>query len=588
MSRGELIVLKFGGSVLRDERALATAVHELYRWVRAGARVVAVVSAFEGTTDALIRKSVGFTEAPGEGAQALLLATGELTTAAMLGLALDRAGVPNRVLPPAAVGLRTRGPVLDSACVSIDVDSMKRHLAEVPVAVVPGFIGLAHDGTVTLLGRGGSDLSALFLADQLEADRCRLIKDVGGLFERDPKLPHADGPAKRFTSLSWDDALSLDGKIIQHKAVRYAQDREVTFEIGGFLSPLVSRIGNVGRDLQTVGVGRTPLRVAVLGCGSVGRGVVEHLAERPDLFRVSAVLVRDAHRHADSGVDRAVVTTDHSCEAVCNAEVVVELIGGIEPAFGHVRAALERGAHVVTANKALIAAHGSELSELARATRRLLLYSAAVGGGVPMIESVRRFAALDTITDIRGIVNGTCNFVLDRVAAGLAFEDAVTEAQSAGFAEADPSRDLDGVDAAEKLIVLAREAWGVSLPLSQVSLERLSGAACGKAGPGQVVRQVSSLSQSEGVVRASVQLEAVDRDSPFGRNTGSGNILTIRGQRLAPLTVRGLGAGRWPTSESVFADCLDVLLFEGDGANDPESKTVAAADKGVREAVHAE
>ncbi|MDI1290378.1 MAG: homoserine dehydrogenase, partial [bacterium] len=553
MSRSELIVLKFGGSVLKDETALATAVHELYRWVRSGTRVVAVVSAFEGTTDALIRKSLAFTDAPSEGAQALLLATGELTTAALLGLALDRAGIPNRVLPPAAVGLRTRGSVTDSSCVSIDVDAMKRHLAEVPVAVVPGFIGLAHDGTITLLGRGGSDLSALFLADQLEADRCRLIKDVGGLFERDPKVAHPDGPAGRFDSLSWNDALTLDGKIVQHKAVRYAQDREVTFEIGGFLSPRVSRIGNAQHSLREVPQASSPLRVAVLGCGSVGRGLIEHLAERPDSFNISAILVRDINRHTGLPVPPGTLTTDADAEGIANADIVVELIGGIDLPYSLVRKALNAGSHVVTANKALIAAHGPELTALAAAQGVSLHYSAAVGGGVPMIEAVRRVAQDDTITDIRGIVNGTCNFVLDRVAAGLSFDGAVKEAQDAGFAEANPSRDLDGIDAAEKLIVLAREAWGVSLTLKDVSLESLNAAACGKAGPGQVVRQLSSLSRIGGTIRAAVSLEPVDRESPLGRNTGPSNILTIRGQKLAPITVRGLGAGRWPTSESVFA-----------------------------------
>lgn len=576
MSRSELIVLKFGGSVLKDEKALATAVHELYRWVRSGARVVAVVSAFEGTTDALIRKSLSFTDAPNESSQSLLLATGELTVAALLGLALDRAGIPNRVLPPAAVGLRTRGRVTDSTCVSIDVDAMKRHLAEVPVAIVPGFIGLAHDGTVTLLGRGGSDLSALFLADQLEADRCRLIKDVGGLFERDPKVDHPSGPARRFDSLSWNDALSLDGKIVQHKAVRYAQDREVTFEIGGFLSPLVSRIGNAAHALRAAPTQQPPLRVAVLGCGSVGRGLVEHLAEHPATFEVSSIIVRDTARHTGLPVPPGTLTTDPNAEGIINADIVVELIGGIETPHSLIKSALLRGSHIVTANKALIAAHGTELAALASAQGVALHYSAAVGGGVPMIESVRRIAAQDTITDIRGIVNGTCNFVLDRVAAGLSFDAAVKEAQDAGFAEANPSRDLDGIDAAEKLIVLAREAWGVSLTLKDVAMESLNAAACSKAGPGQVVRQLSSLTRIGGSVRASVSLEPVDRDSPHGRNTGASNILTIRGQKLAPLTVRGLGAGRWPTSESVFADCLDIA-----------TKHLTPSPDRTREAVHA-
>jgi homoserine dehydrogenase len=234
--RQPLTILKFGGSVLRGEADLPAAVSEVERWLADGP-VVAVVSAFEGTTDRLLSQAGRYAADPPTEAVAMLLATGEFTTAALLALALQRAGVRSRVLNPGALRLRTRGAGADADPCGVDVARVRAALAKAPVAVVPGFIGEDAGGSYTLLGRGGSDLTALFLAT-----RCRLIKDVDGLYERDPALPGP--PPGRFSRVSWGRALELDGGIVQHKAVKLAQGLGLEFEVGEFGSANPTVVGH--------------------------------------------------------------------------------------------------------------------------------------------------------------------------------------------------------------------------------------------------------------------------------------------------------------------------------------------------------
>ncbi|MBM3962642.1 MAG: homoserine dehydrogenase, partial [Planctomycetes bacterium] len=222
------LVLKFGGSVLRDDDAVARAVHEVYRHVRAGFAVVAVVSALHGETDGLVARARALDAEPDPQALACLLATGERASAAWLALAARRAGLACEVAAVERIGLRVRGDALDAEPVGLDVEALRALLRRSQVVVVPGFAGIDDAGRTALLGRGGSDLTALFLAQRLGA-RCRLVKDVDGLYERDPALPGP--PARSFAAVRHDDALALDGRIVQHKAVRFAQRHGLSFEI---------------------------------------------------------------------------------------------------------------------------------------------------------------------------------------------------------------------------------------------------------------------------------------------------------------------------------------------------------------------
>src|SRR5690606_38633334 len=233
---------------------------------------------------------------------------------------------------------------------------------------------------------------------------------------------------------------------------------------------------------------------------------------------VTVAAVRDPTKPRALGEEPPALTSD-VMEAVAGADVVVELIGGIEPARSAVAAALAGGAHVVTANKALVAEHGQALEALATARGRSLLYSASVGGSMPILEAIAARPA--GVRSIRAVLNGTTNFVLDQVSTGASFPEAVAAAQRAGFAEADPTRDLHGLDAADKLCVLAGRLGASLRPedverdeLSEASVTAALAAASSNGGP---LRHVATLSLADGRPKAEVRLLQVGKGDPLAR-----------------------------------------------------------------------
>jgi homoserine dehydrogenase len=322
--------------------------------------------------------------------------------------------------------------------------------------------------------------------------------------------------------------------------------------------------GCVERDrdpLAPLGPPPPPLRVALLGCGTVGGGVLERLLARPDLFRVTGVAVRDRERARCSGLPRRLLAAGPVALAEGEAEVIIELLGGREPARRAVVRALELGKSVVTANKALLAAEIDSLERLAKRRGARLLYSASVGGALPALEAVRRFAG--RIRAVSGVLNGTCNYVLDRLAAGDSFDAAVAAAQAAGFAEADPALDLDGSDAAQKLALLAREAFGVTprwdaiprLGIAGIDRTMLETA----ARRGRTIRLVASAERTPAGLRTRVLPLEVARSHPFARTSGAGNALRIETTEGQVIDLSAQGAGRWPTCEAVLADLDDLI-----------------------------
>lgn len=228
----DTVVLKFGSSILPTELSLVQAVIEVRRHLEDGKCVVAVVSAFAGVTDSLLAKAAAFGRgigrAPDASAVAALAATGEAVSVALLALALDRAGIETSSLDSGAIGLRTEGPADDARPIGLDVGAIERALADRSVLVVPGFVGRDELGRATLLGRGGSDLTALFIASKLRS-QCTLLKDVDGIYDRDPaEQPEA---ARRFGEVSYASVLALPESIVQHKAVKFARDERQTFRI---------------------------------------------------------------------------------------------------------------------------------------------------------------------------------------------------------------------------------------------------------------------------------------------------------------------------------------------------------------------
>jgi homoserine dehydrogenase len=553
----EIVVLKFGSSVLRNEKDLPRAVHEIYRAWRGGAQVLAVVSAFGNTTDELLRRSESISDDPEASALAALLATGEATASAMLCLALGKAGIPAKVLDPAQAGLRTEGGTLEANLIAVDVVRLRRELRQA-IVVLPGFVGRCESGYTTLLGRGGSDFTALFLANQLEG-RCVLLKDVDGLYASDPALPGTR--PLRFAEVTYETALHIGSQVVQPKAVRFAASRCLSFVVTAIGAGSETVIG-CHSDRFAVSANSTPLRVALLGCGTVGGGVYQRLAALPELFTVTGVGTRNATRARDAGVPEDLVTADLEGLIDVECDVVVELVGGTEHAASLITRALRAGHHVVTANKALMAVAGEKNLSLAAACGLTLRYSAAVGGALPALETIERARSHGATRSFSGVLNGTTNFVLDLLAEGKDLESAVSAAQKAGYAEANPSFDLDGTDAAQKLILLARKAFGISLPFAAVAregIDQIDLRLVRKAhDEGQKVRFIASCWQESDGLKASVKPVVLSLSHPLASANGVENRLLIEPVAGAPYLVSGKGAGRWPTAEAVMADLFDI------------------------------
>ena len=548
MSR-KVIVLKFGSSVLHSRSELPNAVHEIYRWIRRQYRVVAVVSAFAGETDRLLGTVEDYRDANPE-AIARVVATGEEVATAFLALELDRFGIPAQVLDPSQIQLIAETTSNDTEPVSADVLAIENVFALGRVAVIPGFVARDRLGRVALFGRGGSDLSALFLAKQLGA-RCRLIKDVDGIYDSDP----ATCPdARRFDEINFADALAIGGKIVQQKAIAFGRKTGVPFEVAALGENYATVVGSHRSVLSPRKRSTAPLRVGLLGLGTVGLGVFQELWKYPELFEVTGIAVRRPELHQDHAPSH--LLTRDCWEAIADVDVVVELIGGSDPAGELVRAALAAGKPVVTANKLLLA--GDAQLDGYRALR----YSAAVGGAVPALEAVR--AAVDDghIVSLSGVLNGTCNYILDRIAAGCDWERAVAEAQANGFAEQDPRADLSGSDTVCKLRLLARRAF------PDVDAHYVSATGIDAIDPDWVqaaardggrARLVGTAQISDGRVLLEVKPTLVDSSHPFAQIKNEENCLLIdTGNTGSQHVWTGRGAGRWPTTAAVMADLFDL------------------------------
>jgi homoserine dehydrogenase len=567
MARHSLTVLKLGSSVLRTDSDLPRAVHEIYRWLRGGHRVVAVVSAMQGTTDDLLLRARSLDPDGGDHAVAALLATGETTSTSLLTLALGRAGVPAVALDEVRLGLRTHGPILDSEPCWLDSRNLLGALETAPVVVVPGFVGRQQDGRVSLLGRGGSDLSAVFLAQQIQAQHCRLIKDVDGIFEFDPEGKTVS--PRRYRTLNWTEAASVCGHAVQRKALDFAQRHARAIEVASLNSDRPSLICDRASSFYEPQSEGKPLRVGLLGAGTVGLGVYRTLAAHPEAYEITRIAVRRLCR--EDGIPRALLTQDPEEVLDSGCDVVVELIGGMSPAKELIAAALGMGKDVITANKMVVAHHGKELRRMAAENGAQLLFSAAVGGAAPMLEQVHQIAQTQGIRALHGVVNGTTNFILDRLAEGMSREEAVSAAQRLGLAEQNPTTDLDGSDAAHKLALLAQTAFGRWLhpyEIERTGIEDCDAEAVrGAAQSGCSIRLVASLQRDSRGVQARVRPQLVDRNHAFAQTFNEENCLEIHPEDGEEVVyVRGKGAGRWPATESVVADVFQICRGRTSGA----------------------
>lgn len=261
-SNGErpLVILKFGSSVLDSPAGFRLAALEVSREVQNGRKVVAVASAIRGTTDTLLATAQDVSLRPHDGAVARLLSKGEEISVILLGMALTEERINAVTLDAEALGLRTRGPLLDGEPRGIDRRALANQLGRVEALVVPGFVGTSDAGVPSLLGRGGSDLSALYLADELGAAECRLVKDVDGLYAEDPVTSIA-GLAP-FDWASWDEVLLYGGSLVQSRAVQFAKQNGIEFVVcsPGGVGTRIGRRPAADSSLETTRDSRSPER----------------------------------------------------------------------------------------------------------------------------------------------------------------------------------------------------------------------------------------------------------------------------------------------------------------------------------------
>ncbi|MAG94206.1 MAG: homoserine dehydrogenase [Planctomycetaceae bacterium] len=318
----------------------------------------------------------------------------------------------------------------------------------------------------------------------------------------------------------------------------------------------------------------SPLKVAIIGLGTVGTGVARILTEHSDRlanrggrrFELVRAVVRNLDKDRSITLSEGVLTDDvESVIADDSIEVAVQLVGGTDPACQIMRRLLESGKHVVTANKALLCEHGAELFALARERNRCIAFEAAVAGGVPIVAAVGQALAGNQITSINAILNGTSNFILAKMLdAGRCYEDVLREAQELGYAEADPSMDVDGTDAAQKLTILTQLAFGTPVSLDQfprqgidtLELEDLKYA----HELGYAVKLLATSRLLEGRLEMHVQPTLVRRDEPLARVGAALNMIELVGDAVGPTWFSGAGAGQMPTASAVVADLIDIAV----------------------------
>ncbi|MEL6709526.1 MAG: homoserine dehydrogenase [Pseudomonadota bacterium] len=320
-----------------------------------------------------------------------------------------------------------------------------------------------------------------------------------------------------------------------------------------------------------------PLRIAIAGLGTVGAGVIRLLDTNRDLIaaragraiEVMAVSARD--RTKDRGVNHERFSWEDDMTALAardDVDVVLELVGGSDgPALALSRAALSAGKGLVTANKAMIAHHGLALAEQAEKEDAPLKFEAAVAGGIPVVKGLREGTSANALTKVYGILNGTCNYILSEMeATGADFAETLEDAQRLGYAEADPSFDIEGIDAAHKLSILATIGFGTRLDFANVrttGIVAVRAADIAQAGTlGFVIRLIAEADVAEGTLLQRVRPCLVAKDHPLAPVDGPTNAVVAEGNFSGRLLFQGAGAGDGPTASAVVADCIDIAREE--------------------------
>jgi homoserine dehydrogenase len=330
------------------------------------------------------------------------------------------------------------------------------------------------------------------------------------------------------------------------------------------------------------------LKVALLGCGVVGTQVARLLREEAAelaarsgaQLEIAGIAVRRLS-HPRPGIDRDLLTTDAMGLATRpDVDIVVEVIGGIEPAHSLILAAMERGKSVVSANKALLAEHGEQIHRVSRGYGADLYYEAAVAGAIPILRPLRESLAGDTVHRVMGIVNGTTNFILDRMdSSGADFSESLEEAQALGYAEPDPTADVEGFDAAAKAAILASLAFHTRVTASDVHREGITEVTAADIASakvlGRIVKLLAICERTDEGVAVRVHPAMIPRTHPLATVGGAYNAVFVDAKSAGQLMFYGAGAGGTPTASAVLGDLVAVARNRLAGTRGPEVTTYA-------------
>jgi homoserine dehydrogenase len=532
------------------------AVSEIYRYGRNAHKVIAVVSAFKGDTDALMRLAVSYTQASTSSATPHLLATGEMKAATLLAMACERSGIVTKFRASHEIGLIAEGDHFNANPVSLNTDMILEDIKAVECLVVPGYVAANKLGEPVLLGRGGSDMTAVFIAKHLkdlgQEVRVRLLKDVDAIYDADPNT-YGDS-VKPYQSLAWAEAEKIAHPVVQAKAMRYGHEQGLSVEVAGLARGYETVLGTQ-TVLREKPILERKIRIAVMGAGGVGSMFLQRCLEWSSLIEVDRILVRDLTKRRDHPL-ASKFTSDAQNFARKDVDVFVDIGTGVSPSAELLEKFLSLGVSVTSANKQAVAQASAKLQAAAKASGARLTYSASVGGGAPIIEALTRAMASHKIKSIAGVVNGTSNFVIDQVEAGKSFDAAMDEARRLGFAEPDSTADLDGTDVGAKLKLLREIAFPGQTPV-QVEVGAITGDSL-IIPKGKGLRYVARAYQTPKGMMVSMKLEELEINHYLVGAKGEQNRAIIELDTGEFWYVTGKGAGAWPTSESLLADTLMI------------------------------
>jgi len=546
-----VIVLNFGHSVLRSLEDYTNAASEIYRHYRQGQNVVAVTSAQGDQTDVLMAEArrIG----PDGRAKNLpeLIQLGERRSAALLALALERIGAPAFVRQARDLGLKAKGSYTEAELISLNADQLLQDLKDHDIVVMPGYVAIGEKDRSVLLGQGGADLTALFVAQQINAPAL-LLKDVDGVYARDPKQA-GDLPA-RYEQISWDKMADIAGPLIEPKALAFAKSSAQSFRLGKPGIPHYTEISSTTAELSKAPKIKK-LRIAMMGCGVVGGGVYRRIKAHPERFDIVKIMVRNVDKYIDQGYKPDELTTDFSDLLAAKPDIFIDVSGGVEPALSHSKAMIENGVHVVSANKQAIASGGRALIDFAADQNIQLLFSSAAGGGMPVLEMCLRESG--RITRVQALLNGTTNYMLGEISQGRSYADALLDAQEKGFAEADPSADVNGADAAAKIRLVSLLGFDEEIDLDSIPCDTIEGFAPHEP-PKGAIKRIATVSRDINGFATKLELKDLSLNNFIAQADGEEAHAIFDFDDGDQYRIRGKGAGRWPTTESVMADLFDI------------------------------